>query len=42
MNAGQISREVKRINQTTKVIKLNRLDGQGITPDQIYEEIIKM
>jgi hypothetical protein len=42
MNAGQISREVKRINQTAKVVKLNRLDGQGITPDEIYEQIIKM
>ncbi len=42
MNIGQISREVKRINQSAKVVKLNRLDGQGITPDEIYEEIIKM
>ncbi len=42
MNIGQISREVKRVNQSAKVIKLNRLDGQGITPDEIYEEIIKM
>jgi 2-oxoglutarate ferredoxin oxidoreductase subunit alpha len=42
MNFGQISREVKRINQTAKVVKLNRIDGQGITPDEIYEAIIKM
>lgn len=42
MNIGQISREVKRINQSAEVFKLNRLDGQGITPDEIYEAIIKM
>jgi len=42
MNIGQMSREVKRINKTAKVVKLNRLDGQGITPDEIYEAIIKL
>lgn len=36
MNMGQISREVKRVNQgPCQVIKLNRIDGQLITPDEI-------
>ncbi len=36
MNVGQISREVKRVNQEeTVVIKHNRIDGQPITPDEI-------
>jgi 2-oxoglutarate ferredoxin oxidoreductase subunit alpha len=42
MNIGQISREVKRVNMSAKVSKLNRLDGQGITPDEIYEKLINM
>jgi 2-oxoglutarate ferredoxin oxidoreductase subunit alpha len=42
MNIGQISREVMRINRTAKVVKLNRLDGRGITPDEVCEEITKM
>lgn len=42
LNMGQISREVKRVNMTAKVTKLNRIDGQGITPDQIYEELLKL
>jgi 2-oxoglutarate ferredoxin oxidoreductase subunit alpha len=36
MNMGQISREVKRVNQwDTRVEKHNRVDGQLITPDEI-------
>jgi len=42
LNIGQISREVKRVNLTAKVAKLNRVDGQGLTPDQIYEELLKL
>jgi len=43
MNMGQISREVKRVNQTdARVDKLNRMDGQLITPEEIYGRLIKM
>ncbi|MEN8142055.1 MAG: 2-oxoacid:acceptor oxidoreductase subunit alpha [Thermodesulfobacteriota bacterium] len=42
MNIGQISREVKRVNQSAKVSKLNKMNGQGITPDEIYEELSRM
>ena len=42
MNMGQISREVKRVNEgMTRVATLNRLDGGMITPQQIYEWLIK-
>lgn len=38
MNMGQISREVKRVNQgITKVITINRVDGRLITPGQILD-----
>jgi 2-oxoglutarate ferredoxin oxidoreductase subunit alpha len=40
---GQISREVKRVNQTdSRVEKYNRVDGQLITPEEIYGKLIKM
>ena len=43
MNMGQISREVKRINPgSTEVLKYNRIDGQLITPIEIFEEIEKI
>lgn len=43
MNMGQISREVKRVNQAdTKIHTLNRVDGQLITPEEIYGRLIKM
>ena len=43
MNMGQISREVKRVNQTdSRVDKYNRVDGQLITPEEIYGKLIKM
>jgi 2-oxoglutarate ferredoxin oxidoreductase subunit alpha len=43
MNMGQISREVKRVNpSTTEVFKYNRIDGQLICPDEIFDELMKM
>jgi 2-oxoglutarate ferredoxin oxidoreductase subunit alpha len=43
MNMGQISREVKRVNQgLTRVEKLNRIDGGLITPGEIVERLMKM
>jgi 2-oxoglutarate ferredoxin oxidoreductase subunit alpha len=43
MNMGQISREVKRVNTgLTEVVKYNRIDGQLITPLEIFEEIQKI
>lgn len=40
LNMGQISREVKRVNNGLATIRtLNRIDGQGITPSQILKEI---
>jgi 2-oxoglutarate/2-oxoacid ferredoxin oxidoreductase subunit alpha len=43
MNMGQISREVNRVNQSgTRVIKLNRIDGRLIKPEEIYDCITKM
>jgi len=43
MNMGQISREVKRVNPgSTEVFKYNRIDGQLITPGEIFTEIQKI
>jgi 2-oxoglutarate ferredoxin oxidoreductase subunit alpha len=43
LNMGQMSREVKRINQgMTRVDTLNRIDGNLITPDEIMERLLKM
>jgi 2-oxoglutarate ferredoxin oxidoreductase subunit alpha len=43
MNMGQISREVKRVNQTVSIVKkYNRVDGQLITPQEIYQQLIKI
>jgi 2-oxoglutarate ferredoxin oxidoreductase subunit alpha len=40
MNIGQISREVKRVNPAAAdVEKLNRIDGQFITPMEILEKL---
>ncbi|WP_431190029.1 2-oxoacid:acceptor oxidoreductase subunit alpha [Desulfurivibrio dismutans] len=39
MNFGQISREVKRVNRTCRVFTVNRIDGQLITPAEIFQEI---
>ena len=42
MNMGQISREVKRVNQgMSPVITLNKIDGTLITPQEILEKIPK-
>lgn len=42
MNMGQIVREVKQVNQwAVHVEKYNRIDGQFITPDEIYSQLIK-
>jgi len=42
MNMGQISREVKRVNNgQTKVRTLNRIDGQIITPAEILKLLQK-
>jgi 2-oxoglutarate ferredoxin oxidoreductase subunit alpha len=43
LNVGEISREVKRINQgLTRIEKLNRIDGGLITPEEIVERLVKM
>jgi 2-oxoglutarate ferredoxin oxidoreductase subunit alpha len=43
MNIGQISREVKRVNQSPcRIKKYNRLDGGMIAPDEILGELEKM
>ncbi len=43
LNMGQMSREVKRVNQgMTRVETLNRIDGNLITPDEIMERLLKM
>ncbi len=43
LNVGQISREVKRINQgLTRIEKLNRIDGGLIAPDEIVEKLVKI
>jgi 2-oxoglutarate ferredoxin oxidoreductase subunit alpha len=40
MNMGQVSREVKRVNQgMTKVVAVNKIDGTMITPQEILEKI---
>ena len=41
MNIGQMSREVKRVNQfSCQVRKINRIDGEFITPGEIFEELL--
>lgn len=43
LNMGQVSREVKRINQgTTRIETLNRIDGNLITPDEILVRLLKL
>jgi 2-oxoglutarate ferredoxin oxidoreductase subunit alpha len=42
LNMGQLSREVKRVNQgMTRVETLNRIDGNLITPEEILERLVK-
>ncbi len=43
MNMGQISREVQRINQgNCTVAKQNRVDGKLITPQEIYDQLVRL
>ncbi len=43
LNLGQMSREVKRVNQgITKIETLNRIDGNLITPGEIVERLRKI
>jgi 2-oxoglutarate ferredoxin oxidoreductase subunit alpha len=43
LNLGQMSREVKRVNQgMTKIETLNRVDGNLITPAEIMARLVKM
>ncbi|MEW6658447.1 MAG: 2-oxoacid:acceptor oxidoreductase subunit alpha [Thermodesulfobacteriota bacterium] len=43
LNLGQMSREVKRVNQgRTKVETLNRIDGDLMTPGEILERLVRM
>ena len=40
MNMGQISREVKRVNQgRCEVVTLNKVDGTLITPQEILKKL---
>jgi 2-oxoglutarate ferredoxin oxidoreductase subunit alpha len=42
LNMGQISREVKRVNEgKAAVIALNRVDGDLMTPDEILRKILE-
>jgi 2-oxoglutarate ferredoxin oxidoreductase subunit alpha len=43
LNLGQVSREVKRVNQgQTRIEKLNRIDGGLITPEEILARLFKL
>ena len=43
MNMGQISREVKRVNQgRARVIGVNKLDGTMITPEEILKPLMEV
>jgi len=43
LNLGQVSREVKRINQgVTRVETLNRIDGNLVTPNEILVRLLKL
>lgn len=43
LNMGQVSREVKRINQgVTRIETMNRIDGNLITPDEILKSLLKI
>jgi 2-oxoglutarate ferredoxin oxidoreductase subunit alpha len=40
MNMGQIYREVLRVNAgRAKVVKVNRIDGEMLTPDEIMDAL---
>ena len=43
MNIGQISREVKRVNQgRARVVGINRTDGTIITPQEIADRVLEV
>jgi len=43
LNMGQMSREVKRVNQgMTRIETLNRIDGDLITPGEIVERLLRL
>ena len=43
LNMGQMSREVKRVNQgITRIETLNRIDGDLITPAEILERLLRL
>ena len=43
MNMGQIYREIKRVNPDgCRVEKLSKMNGQFITPHQIYESLMRI
>ena len=43
LNMGQMSREVKRVNQgMTRIETLNRIDGNLITPGEILERLVRL
>jgi len=43
MNMGQISREVQRVNKfPCRMIKHKRIDGQFITPREIFKHLLKL
>ncbi len=43
LNLGQMSREVKRVNQgAARVETVNRIDGRLITPDEIMGRLVKL
>ncbi len=43
LNMGQMSREVKRVNQgMTRIETLNRIDGNLITPEEILERLVRL
>jgi len=43
MNIGQISREVKRVNQfSCNIHKINKINGEFITPAEIYDGLLKI
>ncbi|RJX27204.1 MAG: 2-oxoacid:acceptor oxidoreductase subunit alpha [Desulfurivibrio sp.] len=42
MNMGQVIREVKRVNVATEIVRHNRVDGQFITPAEIYAHLLAM
>ena len=43
LNMGQMSREINRVNQTgTQIVKLNRIDGHLITPDEILKKVLSV